>query len=376
MNKELNKDGLRTWLEIDTKALSHNFSIFRQLTREKLLMAVVKSNAYGHGLVETAQIFSDLGADWLAVDSVTEAVALRDRGITKPILVLGYTLPVNLAVAVEKNISLTVSTFETLEAVLDKSKEWSNQLNIHIKVDTGMHRQGFLPVELDNLALKLKSLSGVKIEGLYSHLADPSSSINDHLTKKQLTVFADVVGRFKKEGLAPLIHTLSTGGLLAYPDTPGDMVRVGLGLYGLWPSAELCDRLDGEIKLKPALTWKTVVGEIKTVSKGETVGYGFTEALSRETKLAICPVGYWHGYIRSLSSVGQVSVSGQLVKILGRVSMDMIVIDVTDVTEVKVGDEVVLVGSSPNATEVATWAGTINYEIITRINPLSRRFYY
>ncbi len=367
---------LRTWVEIDTKALDHNLKIFKDLAGDRKLMAVVKSNAYGHGLVETALLLETFGSDWLAVDSIKEASALRKRGIKIPILVLGYTIPENFVEARGGDISLTISSFEVLETIESLLQtDGEEKIKVHIKVDTGMHRQGFLPSDIDRLLNNLRNSKIVKVEGLYSHLADPGNSKVRDLTDKQLKIFNEIKEKFFKAGFSPLTHIMATAGNLAYSDFPADIIRAGLGLYGLWPTEELKSSLVEKIDLRPVLSWKTIVSEIKSISVGEYIGYGFTEKLERDSLVAVCPVGYWHGYLRSLSSLGQVAIKGKLARVLGRVSMDMMVLDITDVPEVKVGDEVILVGQRPTATEVAERAGTISYEIITRINPLSRRFY-
>jgi len=378
MPKKIKTTGLRTWIEIDTKALLHNYKVFRRLAGKRQLMAVVKSNAYGHGLIDCAEYLNRCGVDWFGVDSAPEALALRRTKISKPILVLGYTLPENFSVMARRGISVTVSTFENLQAMAKQKKLLAavgRPLMIHIKIDTGMHRQGFLPEEIDQLIKELKKLPFVKVEGLYTHLADGGSPKFRTLTQNQFDQLDQVVQKFKANNFKPIRHILNTPGLLAYRNHPSDMVRIGLGLYGLWPNSELEKKLAKQIILKPALTWKTIISEIKNIPVGEKVGYGFSETLKKKTCLAICPVGYWHGYPRALSSIGNVLVKNKRAKIIGRVSMDMIMIDVTNIKNVRVGDEVVLLDSHVLASEAAKQTGTISYEIVTRINPLIKRFF-
>ena len=380
MKKNINRKGLRTWIEVDRKALKYNYKILRDMLPKKVkFMSVVKSNAYGHGLIDFSREAQKIGVDWFGVDSIVEAIALREAGITKPILVLGYTLPEMLIGAVKHNISITVSTFELLGNISKMS--FSTKIKVHIKVDTGMHRQGFQENEIEKVIMRLKELeSKVKVEGLFTHFAGVKNSKFSEFTKKQFESFKFWVHRFKKEKFTPIIHAGASSVVFIFPEAYFDMVRVGIAQYGLWPSKDVKRLTKPTIKLKPILQWKTLVGEIKKVSKGNRVGYDFTEEFKKNSTIAICPVGYWHGYPRSLSSVGNVSIHGKKAKVLGRVSMDMVVVDISNIPGVKVGDEVILVGSNGkgivSAEEVADLAGASLYEIVTRINPLIRRIYF
>jgi alanine racemase len=375
--KAEDRKGLRTWIEIDRKAIKHNYDIFRSLVSKKTkLMAVVKSNAYGHGLLDFSREMEKLGADFLGVDSVLEALALRKEGIKTPILVLGYTLPEMIEEAIAKNISFAVSTFETLE-FLAKQKKLSPK--IHIKIDTGMHRQGFLESDMKRVSDILKKNSNIICEGLFTHFASAKNPAFPHDTKKQIEVFKKWIACFQKEGWKPIIHAAATGGTQLYPEAHFDMVRVGMGLYGLPASRETKAATQDGYVLMPILTWKTLASEIKKIPRGDRVGYDFTETLSGNTTIAVCPVGYWHGYPRALSGIGRVLVNGKEVKILGRVSMDMIVIDITSIPNVRVGDEIILLGSDSksevSAEGIATLLDASWYELVTRINPLIKRIY-
>ncbi len=372
--------GLRTWIEIDRKAIKNNVAAFRKhiqpLTK---LMAVVKSNAYGHGLIDFAFEMERLGADFLGVDSVVEGLALRRQGIKIPILILGYTLPERLKEAAEAHLSITVSTFETL-AVLQKMK-WLELPKIHIKIDSGMHRQGFLEKDLKKVLKISKEGNGryFILEGLFTHLAAAKNPAFPYSSKHQLAIFNQWVSLFKKIRPKPIFHASATGGTILFPDSHFDMVRVGIGLYGLWPASEVEAFAKDWMKLKPALSWHTVIGEIKYLPRRSKVGYDFTEALAFDSTVAICPVGYWHGLPRALSSIGRVLVNGKRARIVGRVSMDMIVIDVSSCGKVRVGDEVVLIGrqgkEEVRAIEMAALADTSHYEIVTRLNPLIKKIY-
>ncbi|HEY4476604.1 MAG TPA: alanine racemase [Candidatus Paceibacterota bacterium] len=374
------KDNLRTWIEVDTKVLARNYRAFRKLIGPKVkLMAVVKSNAYGHSLIDFSRAMVKLGVDYLGVDSIVEAVALRQEKIKKEILVLGYTQPINFSAAAVGDITITISSLESLRHLVTMSK----LPRFHLKLDTGMHRQGFTP-ELLSVAIKIWSHPKViekiydRLVGVYSHLAAASSKEHTAATHQQIAVFENALNLLAQAGFlrqSLVKHLASTGGAIAYPDARFDLVRIGLGLYGLWPSDNLRRRFSDEIKLEPALSWKTIVSEVKTITTAGAVGYDFTERIRPGTKLAVCPIGYWHGFPRSLSSVGAVSVRGKLAKVIGRVSMDMIVIDVTRVRGAKAGDIVTLIGDGLPAERFAILAHTSPYEIITRLNPLIQKFY-
>ena len=368
------RNGLRTWFEVDCLAIEKNYKIFRSLILPKTkLMAVVKSNAYGHSLVDFAKELERLGADWFGVDSVVEGLTLRREGIKAPILVLGYTLPDKFAEAAKNNISLTVSNFETLKA-LEKS-HFSKPLKIHIKVDTGMHRQGFLLQDLPGVLSFLK----IRPEGLYTHFAAAKNPAFSEHTKKQIAEFEQWRTAFKKAGFSPICHASATAGVMIFPEANFDMIRIGIGLYGLWPAKEIESYFANRLTLEPTLSWKTIISEIKELPKGAKIGYDLTETLQKKSRVAVCPIGYWHGYPRALSGIGFVLVDGQRAKILGRVSMDMISIDIAGIKKAKVGDEVVLIGKQGKeeitAAEIGNLADTSHYEIVTRLNPLMKRIY-
>lgn len=380
------KNGLRTWIEVDKKALKHNYQVLRKSISPKcLLMSVVKSNAYGHSLLDFSEEVSKLGADWLGVDSVVEAIALRTgkAEIKKPILILGFTLPGMMKEAVLNDVSLTLSSFESLKALEKITGTGNKKIKIHIKVDTGMHRQGFLEKDLDKVIMSLKSLLSKKnnlvIEGLFTHFAAGKNPDFPKFTINQLHEFEKWKVAFKEAGWKPIVHAAASAGTLLFPEAHFDMVRLGISLYGIWPSEEVRLGVGSKISLRPILSWKTLIGEIKTVPAGSKIGYDCTETLGKETQIANCPIGYWHGFPRSLSSVGYVLVGGKKCKVLGRVSMDMITIDVGGVKGLKVGAEVVVLGKQDvhelEAHDMAILAGTSSYEIVTRINPLIKRVY-
>lgn len=377
-----NTKGLRTWVEIDTKALKHNFGVFRKCIAPKVqMMVIAKSNAYGHGLVPYAKTMERFGADWVGVDSIKEAVRLREEGIKCPILVLGYTLPENIALCPRNAIDLTISTKEGLSDCAKLSSRDKQKLRIHLKVDTGMGRQGFLPEEmLDVVKFLKKHFSKEMIAGIYTHFAKAKNPSFPKETLEQINHFKKAIALLRHEGFEPLRHASATSGTLLFPEAHFDMVRIGIGLYGLWPAKEVQAAYENRISLKPALSWKTVIGEVKKFPHGSGIGYDFTEKLPPNSKAAVCPIGYWHGYPRVLSSIGKMIVRSKTAKVLGRVSMDMVVIDVSGIAGVKVGDEVTIIGrdgkAEISADTLAAFADTTNYEITTRINPLIERIYF
>jgi alanine racemase len=375
MNKTHNLK-VRTWVQIDKTAIKKNYAAFRSLVSKKTkLMAVVKSNAYGHELVGFSKEVEMLGVDFFGVDSITEGMALRREGVQKPILVFGYTMEENLKAASENNISLTVSSFDGLSSL----KKNIYPIKIHLKIDSGMHRQGFYPHEAKKVVKELKKLPHTEIEGVYTHFANAKNPSFPDDTEKQVAEFKKATDVFEKERWCFLKHASATAGTILFQKYHFDMVRIGIGLYGLYPAKEIRDLFSQKIKIFPVLSWKTVVAETKMVPKGDGVGYNFSEVLSKDTKIAICPIGYWHGFPRALSSVGSVLINGKNARVLGRVAMDMITVDVTDISRIKTGDEVVLIGKSGKkeitADDFASHLDTSCYEIITRINPKIARVF-
>lgn len=371
--------GLRTWIEVDREAIRRNFDVFKKLIPKKTkLMAVVKSNAYGHSLVDFSIEMERLRADFLGVDSMTEARALRREGVKLPILVLGYTMPELFREAAENGVSLTVSTFETLDAIVKTALP--KPLKIHLKVDTGMHRQGFLAGDVPAVLLRIKDKGErVETEGLFTHFASAKNPSFPHDTREQIAEFKRWISAFREAGRSPIAHACATAGAMLFPEAHFDMVRIGMGLYGLWPAKEVEAYMRGRMTLAPALRWKSIITETKRLPAGSRIGYDLTEPLSRDSVVAVVPVGYWHGYPRALSSIGHVVVGTKEAKIIGRVSMDMIVVDVTGIKGIRTGDEVVVIDSNPDSKASvenlsvlldASW-----YETITRINPLIKRIY-
>jgi len=370
------KKSLRTWIEVDKKAVAENYRIFSSLIKNDCqLIGVVKSNAYGHSLLDYAKELQSLGIKWLAVDSIVEGEALRKEGITTKILVLGHSLPTKATEAIKNNLSLTISSLEILNNI--SKLNFSGKIKLHLKIDTGMHRQGFYISDLKKvISILKKNKDKFEVEGVYTHFAAAKNPSFPEETNKQITEFEKAIAIIKESGFKPIFHCAATSSTLLFPKSHFDAVRIGIGIYGLWPSRETQSFSEDKIKLSPALSWKTIISEIKNLKKGDQIGYDFTESVSRNSKIAILPIGYWHGYPRTLSSIGHVSIKGKLAKVLGRVSMDMVVVDITKIKNVKLGDEVTLLGKDISADYLANMTETsCNYEVVTRINPLIKRFF-
>jgi len=379
MLRRSDRTGLRTWIELDRRALARNLRFFRRvLPRGCRIMAVCKSNAYGHGLYDLAPLLEELGVDWFGVDSIVEAVTLREKGIRRPLLVLGYTLASRFEEARRRGVSLTISSLDNLRALARHGGR--SRFKIHLKLDTGMHRQGLLRPEWP-AALDLLKKHGARIglEGLYTHFAAAKDPARRKSTREQIREFDEAAAFFRAGGLTPLLHAGATAGALNYPEARYDLVRIGIGLMGLWPSSETKLVWEKALRLKPALSWRALISEIKRLREGDAIGYNFSERLGRDSTVGICPVGYWHGFPLSLGCVGEVLVRRRRAKVLGAVSMDMIVIDLTGIPGARAGDVVTMIGRDGadeiSACEVARKAGLSHYEVLTRLNPLIQKFH-
>jgi alanine racemase len=371
-----NPNNLRTWIEIDAAAARENYNTFRKLIGKNVkLWAVVKSNAYGHGLYAFSELMDRFGIDGLCVDSVVEGLALRRIRIKKHILVLGPTLPARYAEAAKNKIVISISTFEGLKA-LAKARVIPD---FHIKIDTGMHRQGFYFDEIPKvIAFLKKSKIKKSLKGFFTHFASAKDLNYPSYTDEQISKFNKAKGLFAEAGFKNLLtHAAATGGTLIDPKYHGDAVRVGIGMYGLWPSKELEVQLGDKIKLHPVLSWRAAVTETKRLRAGDYVGYDLAERVPRETTMAVLPVGYWHGFPRALSFLGEVMIRGKRARVLGRVSMDMMVVAVPRRGGIRAGDVATLIGRD-GKDEIFAWepsqkSGTTHYEFLTRLNPLMER---
>lgn len=362
----------RTWAEIDVDALIHNFEIIKKESGGAKLMAVVKADAYGHSARNIAPVLEEHGADAFAVSNIEEAITLRGCGITRPILILGYT-PVSMAAQLYLNdIIQCVYSPEYAAELSKKACADKVKIKIHIKLDTGMSRIGFDCRDGSLLgvdeAVAAAKLPGFIFDGVFTHFAvsDRTPSEEDGFTDTQFDRFSKAVKRFKAAGLNPkYCHCCNSAAFCLDNDKHFDMCRPGIILYGLTPSSELTLKED----FIPVMTVKSVVSMVKTIKKGDTVSYGRTFTAESQMKIATVTAGYADGYPRLLSNKGYVLINGKRADIIGRICMDQMSVDVTDIEDVKQGDEVILFGKELPVEELADMCGTINYEIICGISP-------
>jgi alanine racemase len=340
------------------------------------IMAVVKANAYGHGALETAKVVLANGAANLAVARVEEAKELRKAGINAPILLLGYTPGDQFHEVLDLNLIQTVYSLEMAEALNSIAEQSGGQVKVHIKIDTGMGRLGFIPGKpaLEDI-LKAARLPYLFLEGIFTHFATADCA-DKTFALAQLDLFISFLEELRRAGLEfPLRHSANSAALLDLPQTYLNMVRPGIIIYGLYPS----DEIRNSINLKPAMAFKTRIAQLKKAPAGYKISYGSTYQTPQPTVIAVISAGYADGYSRLLSSRGNVLVNGQRAKVVGRVCMDQCMVDVGHIHDVCPGDEVVLFGSSGKETipveEIAKLTGTISYEIVCMVNSRVPRFY-
>lgn len=378
------------WAEVDLEAIAHNVAELRRLTRPAArLMAVVKADAYGHGAVEVARTALANGAEWLGVARLPEAIRLREAGVEAPILVFGYTPPAAAARLVEFDLRQTVYSVETAQAYSAAAATQGKRLRVHLKVDTGMGRLGIVPAALAGKtsgdpvgeefvreAAAIARLPGLEAEGIFTHFA-AADSADTAYARRQLDLFLDVLEALHAAGLEfALRHAANSAAVIQMPESHLDLVRPGIALYGLRPSAET--DLSG-ISLKPAMALKARIIHLKSVPAGTCISYGMTYRTPAPTVIATVPAGYADGYRRRFSSTGEMLVGGRRVPVVGRVCMDLTMLDVGSVPGVRVEDEVVMLGrqgeESMTADELARALDTLNYEIVCAIAARVPRVY-
>ncbi len=378
----MKKKILRTWVEISTKAIASNVTNLKKILLPKTqFMAVVKGDAYGHGMIRTSEIILKTGVKHLAVFDFDEAVTLRMSKITSlkkaSILVLRSIEEQQIKDALKNDIEVCVSTFEMLTYL--KKIKLSKKLRIHLMVDTGLGRDGFLLDDSERVISLISGNKNIEIIGVMTHFSGSESRNFDSYTIMQVAFLYEWQKRLQEVGIYPMIHASATAGVFLSKEFGMDMTRFGIGMYGMWPSEEtrMLDRVN--TKLIPALSWKTKIVEIKELQAGSFIGYDCTLRLQRDSKIAILPVGYYDGYPRGASNKSAVLIHGKRARVLGRVMMNMIVIDVTDIPNVKLDDIVTLIGTDKvntiTADELAQISGSIHYEITTRIHPQIPRIY-
>lgn len=364
--------------DINLDAIRKNIMTMKNCIPEgKKLLAVIKANAYGHGAVQVAEELDDM-ADYFGVAFVDEAVELRKAGIDKPILILGHTDESLFDTLIEYDITQTIYSFEQAQILSGMAVKKNKRAKIHIKIDTGMNRIGF-PCEKESVATitEITKLPGIDAEGIYTHyyLADV---VDKSCANMQLSRYTDMIQWLEREGVTFAIrHISNSAGIMEMPNDTYDMVRSGIATYGLYPSEEMNKEA---CVLYPAMELKSHITHVKIVKKGETIGYGATYTLPEDKMIATVEVGYADGYPRALSNQGRMLVHGQFVPIVGRVCMDQTMIDVSCLSDVKVGDEVVLVGcqgeNNISVEELADMSASFNYEFVCDVNRRVPRIFY
>ena len=364
-----------TLVEVDLRRLAVNYHAIQARVAPAKMMPVLKANAYGHGLIEVARLMESLGADYLGVAVLEEGILLREAGITMPILVLGGILGNQLPYFLEHQLTITASSLEKIWHIDEIAEQLGVTAKVHLKIDTGMERIGIHYYSAESLLEAAVQCKHVDVEGIFSHFAN-SDAADLTYSRLQLERFHEVLHFYEKHDLPTprLRHFANSGGILQLPEAYFDIVRPGLLLYGVYPAPET----HKSIRVHPALSWKTRVVYFKVIKPGHPVGYGSTWETDHMVRAVTVPVGYGDGYFRSMSDQAQVLIRGQKYPVVGKISMDQIVVNIEWETAYN-DDEVILVGEMDGeritAEDLAIWAGTIPYEILTNINTRVPRIY-
>lgn len=365
------------WAEINLDNLAHNMREVKRTVKEgTLITAVVKANAYGHGSIYAAKTFLENGADRLAVATLSEAIELRKAGIDVPILILGYTPTSQYPLVIEHDITQAIYNLESARAFSQAAEKLNKTGLLHIKIDSGMGRIGFLPTdEAINDIIEISKLANIKVEGIFTHFARADEK-DKRYTNLQYDRFMSVINKLEEKGLSiPIKHVANSAAIIDLPDFNLNMVRAGIMLYGYYPSEEV---YKDRVNLIPAMSLKARVSHIKRVPKNTGISYGQIFVTERESKIATIPIGYADGFTRMLSSKVEVSVKGEKVPVVGRICMDQCMLDVTEIDDLNIGDEVVIFGyekGSLNADDIANMLGTISYEILCMVSRRVPRVY-
>ncbi len=365
-----------TWVEVNKQAIEHNLRQFKKLIGPKtLLMPVIKSNAYGHGLIEVAKICNQSKeVNRICVVSLDEATTLIKSGIRKQFVVLGfYELDkTQISLAIKHKVVFPVYRLDQINFINKIAKANKSRAIVHLKIDIGTTRIGILPKDALAFAKKIKQLKNLELEGIYGHFA--SSEDDKTFTNQQQTTFEQVVQELKANQIEiPIQHLACSAATTFYKQSHFNAVRLGLSLYGLYPSAPATKI----VKLKPALSLNTKIVQVKNIPPNTKIGYGGTYSTKKNTRLAVLPVGYWDGLDRRMGNNAEVLVKGKRCPVRGRICMNLTMVDVSGVKNVKAGDTVTIIGQQGSqkisANDIATNIGTINYEVVDRINPLIKR---
>ncbi|TYQ16781.1 UNVERIFIED_CONTAM: alanine racemase [Acetivibrio alkalicellulosi] len=369
----------RAWAEVNLDNIAHNVREIRRITDKKSeILGVVKADAYGHGVMEVAKILLENGVSRLAVSMLDEAIQLRHNGIDVPILILSYTDPRRAEEIIKNNVTQTVFSHDLAQSLSQAAQKLDRDVKIHIKIDTGMTRVGFMPgySAVKNVTA-ISKLPRIIIEGMYTHFA--SADENDkNYTHMQFEKFMSIISELNRIGVyIPVKHVCNSAGIIEFPGMHLNMVRPGIALYGLYPSNEVDNT---KIQLKPAMTLKANIILVKEVEKDTCISYGRIFKTKCDSKIATLPIGYADGYTRLLTNKGEVLINGQLVPIVGRICMDQCMVDITHIKgNVNVGDEAVLFGKQNDGEikveELAQSIGTINYEVVSIIGKRIPRVY-
>ena len=370
--KKQESAGRSTQAVINLKAVSYNVAEIRKRIGDRRdLMAVVKADGYGHGAVQVSLSALKGGANCLAVAFPEEGEQLRQAGIHVPILVLGSIPPEEAYRSVSFRLDQTVCSLELGEALNQEGRKVSAKVNVHVKVDTGMGRIGIGPQDALTFVRKIRQFRNLNLAGIFSHFSSADEA-DKTFARKQMEIFNGVIREIEASGIKiPKKHLANSAAILDLPESYYDLVRPGIMIYGLYPSSEVSRR----IPIKPAMTLKTKVAFIKSVPRGSPVSYGRTFYTGKNTLVATLPVGYGDGYSRLLSNQGTVVIRGQRVPLIGRVCMDMCLVDVSEVEGVQAGDDVILFGEAPSVDEIASKIGTINYEVVCGVGKRVPRVY-
>lgn len=368
-----------TWAEINLVNLVHNFRITKEYLGEGIkILAAVKSDAYGHGAVECARALEAAGASWFGVALPEEGLALRAAGITRPILCLGGFWEGQEEAVINRDLTPVIFRLDILERFNRAARDAGIIADYHLKVDTGMGRLGVPASDLRSFLGGLERFENARLDGIMTHLASADRPELDEFTKRQLSLFAGAVDLLRDQGHNPTwIHEANSAGAHAYPGARGNLVRLGGVLYGLW--RDVTNPSVGALDWRPVASLKTRIMLLKTVPAGSPLGYGGSFVTSRESAIATLAIGYEDGLPRTLSNRGKVLILGQLAPIVGRVSMDLTLVDVTEIEHVSVGDEAVILGSQATARitaeDIAAQAGTISYQVTCGISDRVPRVY-
>ncbi len=371
---DVNKN--RTWAEIDLGAVCHNYRIICEKAKSPVL-CVVKADAYGHGAVQVAKRLQELDAPYFAVATMDEALELRENGITKPILILGFVNKHEMEPAVKNRISLPVYDSETAKLVSEAAENAGGEITVHYKLDTGMTRLGFRSWEKENTIreiLECSRLPGIKSEGIFTHFAAADVPNGKDYTEMQFSRFSSICDGLKDEGLElPFIHCANSAGIQHYEKTHCTMTRAGIILYGCRPDVSVPYQLD----LKPAMTLKARIAQVRDIPKNTSISYGRTFTTDKPEKIAVVTIGYADGFLRTGSGKAHVILNGKKTPVLGRICMDMCMVKIPEGEDVRRGDEATIFGPDAlTAEDAAEAAGTISYEILCNVSRRVPRFYF